>query len=224
MVVFTFAALTTAAALFAQNVIVVPSPSVDANGIYVRRAASCTFPSPPKTSSLGAAKVITGTFDGGNVRYDRGKGVCGGQAEGAARTPLRNVVIGANQAEGVRCLGPCNIYNTSGTSNIVGGGAKNASGKVVQHNGGVSVKIDSYCVQDFGKLYCACIFELILLSQYKRSVSISNVVAKNGKLIAGVKSSYVPIRTSFKSICDTFQGNNKGDEPPKLTSNKSNAS
>jgi hypothetical protein len=63
----------------------------------------------------------------------------------------RNVVIGANQAEGIHCLGPCNLYNvwfedvcedaitikqTSGTSNIVGGGAKNASDKVVQHNGG----------------------------------------------------------------------------------------
>src|SRR4051794_39811025 len=62
----------------------------------------------------------------------------------------RNVVIGANQAEGIHCLGPCNIYNvwfedvcedaitikqTSGTSNIVGGGAKGASDKVVQHNG-----------------------------------------------------------------------------------------
>jgi hypothetical protein len=63
----------------------------------------------------------------------------------------RNVVIGANQAEGIHCLGPCNLYNvwfedvcedaitlkqTSGTTNIVGGGAKNASDKVVQHNGG----------------------------------------------------------------------------------------
>ena len=87
------------------------------------------------------------------------------------RAPPRNVVIGANQAEGIHCLGPCNIYNvwfedvcedaitikqTSGTSNIVGGGAKGASDKVVQHNGGGSVKIDSYCVQDFGKLYRAC--------------------------------------------------------------------
>lgn len=63
----------------------------------------------------------------------------------------RNVVIGADQAEGIHCLGPCNIYNvwfedvcedaitikqSSGTSNIVGGGAKNADDKVVQHNGG----------------------------------------------------------------------------------------
>ncbi|CAE6370095.1 unnamed protein product, partial [Rhizoctonia solani] len=30
--------------------------------------------------------------------------------------------------------------------------------------------------------------------------------------------------TSVKSMCDTFQGNDSGKEPPKLTSNKSNAS
>lgn len=64
MVAFTFATLTAAVALFAQTAVAVPSPSVDANGVYVKRAASCTFPSPPKTSSLSAAMVITGTFDG----------------------------------------------------------------------------------------------------------------------------------------------------------------
>ncbi|KAG8692480.1 hypothetical protein FRC11_003588, partial [Ceratobasidium sp. 423] len=63
-------------------------------------------------------------------------------------TYVRNVVIGANQAEGIHCLGPCNLYNvwfedvcedaitikqTSGQSDIIGGGAKNADDKVV-HN------------------------------------------------------------------------------------------
>lgn len=48
------------------------------------RAASCTFPSPPKTSSLSAAKTIAAgaSFDGGNVRFDRGSGACQGQKEG----------------------------------------------------------------------------------------------------------------------------------------------
>ncbi|KAG8780008.1 hypothetical protein FRC12_023567 [Ceratobasidium sp. 428] len=193
----------------------------------------------------------------GNVRFDRGKGACTGQKEGGdedavfilqSGATLKNVVIGANQAEGVHCLGPCNLYNvwfedvcedaitikqTSGTSNIVGGGAKGASDKVVQHNGGAcasrSVVIDSYCVQDFGKLYRSC---GNCSTQYKRTVTISNVIAKNGKLLAGVNSNYGDLATiktstnsysSVKSICDTFQGNNKGDEPPKLTSNKLNA-
>jgi hypothetical protein len=48
------------------------------------QAASCTFPSPPKTSSLTAARTIAAgqTFDGGNVRFDRGSGACQGQTEG----------------------------------------------------------------------------------------------------------------------------------------------
>lgn len=49
---------------------------------FVKRAASCTFPSPPKTSSLSAPITVTGTFDGGNVRFDRGSGACEGQTEG----------------------------------------------------------------------------------------------------------------------------------------------
>ncbi|KAG9083454.1 hypothetical protein FS749_006019 [Ceratobasidium sp. UAMH 11750] len=250
MVVFTFAALTAAVAFLAQTAAAAPSPSV-----YVKRAASCTFPSPPKTSSLSAAKTITGTFDGGNVRFDRGKGACTGQKEGGDKdavfilesgATLKNVVIGADQAEGIHCLGPCNLYNVwfenvcedaitikqkSGTSNIVGGGAKGADDKVVQHNGGGAVNIDSFCVQDFGKLYRSC-GNCSTPSQYKRTVTISNVIAKNGKLLAGVNSNYGDVATiktstnsysSVKSICDTFQGNNKGDEPPKLTSNKANA-
>jgi hypothetical protein len=35
---------------------------------FVKRAASCTFPTPPKTSSLSAAMTITGTFDGMSIR------------------------------------------------------------------------------------------------------------------------------------------------------------
>src|SRR4051812_18138361 len=49
---------------------------------FVKRAASCSFPSPPKTSSLSAPITVTGTFDGGNVRFDRGSAGCNGQSEG----------------------------------------------------------------------------------------------------------------------------------------------
>jgi hypothetical protein len=92
-----------------------------------------------------------------------------------------------------------------------------------------AVVIDSYCVQDFGKLYRSC---GNCKTQYKRSVTISNVIAKNGKLLAGVNSNYGDVATintstnsysSVKSICDTFKGNSSGDEPTKLTSNKSNS-
>ncbi|EUC63994.1 pectate lyase, putative, partial [Rhizoctonia solani AG-3 Rhs1AP] len=190
---------------------------------FVKRAASCTFPTPPKTSSLSAPITVTGTYDGGNVR---------------------NVVIGANQAEGVHCLGPCNLYNvwfedvcedaitikqTSGQSNIVGGGAKGASDKVVQHNGGGTVKIDSYCVQTFGKLYRSC---GNCSTQYKRTVLISQIIGKSGSVLAGINSNYGDVAqfdtaslslSSVSSICDTYQGNSSGDEPTKLTSNTSNS-
>jgi hypothetical protein len=70
------------------------------------------------------------------------------------------------------------------------------------------------------------------LSQYKRSVTITNVIAKNGKLLAGVNSNLGDVATiktstnsytSVKSVCDTFKGNSNGAEPTKLASNKANA-
>jgi hypothetical protein len=91
------------------------------------------------------------------------------------------------------------------------------------------VKIDSYCVQDFGKLYRSC---GNCGTQVKREVQISNIIARNGKLLAGVNSNFGDVATidtksnsytSLTSVCDTFQGNNKGDEPTTLTKNKSNA-
>ncbi|KAF8602437.1 polysaccharide lyase family 3 protein, partial [Ceratobasidium sp. AG-I] len=219
---------------------------------FVKRAASCTFPTPPKTSSLSAPITVTGTYDGGNVRFDRGSGACvdgeGGDSDAVfliqSGGTLQNVVIGANQAEGVHCLGPCNLYNvwfedvcedaitikqTSGQSNIIGGGAKSASDKVVQHNGGGTVKIDSYCVQTFGKLYRSC---GNCSTQYKRAVLISQIIGSSGSVLAGINSNYGDTAqfdtsslslSSVSSICDTYQGNDDGDEPTKLTSNVSNA-
>ncbi|KAG8704473.1 hypothetical protein FRC09_003506 [Ceratobasidium sp. 395] len=263
MIAVPYVALAALAASLFGSTIAAPSPTTthvdefvrrDADAPpFVKRAASCTFPSPPKTSSLSAPMTVTGTFDGGNVRFDRGSGACQGQKEGGdadavflvqSGGTLQNVVIGANQAEGVHCLGPCNLYNvwfedvcedaitikqSSGTSNIVGGGAKNADDKVVQHNGGGTVKIDSYCVQTFGKLYRSC---GNCSTQYKRAVTISNIIGSSGSSIAGINSNYGDTATiststlkltSVKSICDTYQGNSSGAEPTKLTSNTANS-
>ncbi|CAE6445951.1 unnamed protein product [Rhizoctonia solani] len=261
MVAISFALLSAVSGILVQSVRAAPSPTTlvdpfvrrDAEAPpFVKRAASCTFPSPPKTSSLSAPITVTGTFDGGNVRFDRGSGACTSGEGGSADTvflisgggTLQNVVIGANQKEGVRCTGSCNIYNvwfedvcedaitinqTSGQSNIVGGGAKGASDKVVQHNGGGTVKIDSYCVQTFGKLYRSC---GNCSTQYKRTVLISQIIGKSGSTLAGVNSNYGDVAqfdkaslslSSVSSICDTYQGNSSGSEPKKLTTNQSNA-
>jgi hypothetical protein len=62
---------------------------------------------------------------------------------------LRNAIIGPAQAEGVHCRGPCVLENVwwedvcedaatfkgSGPRYIRGGGAREASDKVFQHNG-----------------------------------------------------------------------------------------
>jgi hypothetical protein len=67
---------------------------------------------------------------------------------------------------------------------------------------------------------------------YKRTVAISNVIAKSGKLIAGINSNYGDVATintstnsysSVTSICNTYKGNSSGDEPTTLTTNTANA-
>ncbi|KAF8756283.1 Pectate lyase [Rhizoctonia solani] len=231
MISFKLSTIIAVAAFFAQAAIAAPSPTIDTRASFMKRAASCTFPTPPKTSSLSAPMSVKGTFDGGNVRFDRGKGACSGQKEGGDKdavfllengATLKNVVI-ARPGRGFTARAPARS-RTCGSR--TGGGAKGASDKVVQHNGGGTVNISSYCVQDFGKLYRAC---GNCKTQYKRTVNISDVIAKNGSLLAGINSNYGDVATisnvtptSVKSMCDTFQGNNSGKEPTKLTSNKAN--
>lgn len=83
-----------------------------------RRSATNVFPDPPASVSLSSAKTIAAgkTFepDEPYTRYDRGSGACSGQSEGGDAdavflleegATLSRVVIGANQAEGVHCLG-----------------------------------------------------------------------------------------------------------------------
>ena len=84
-------------------------------------------------------------------------------------------------------------------------------------------------MQSFGKLYRSC---GNCSTQYARKVTISNVIASDGKLLAGINSNLGDVATidtatvemtDVKSVCDTFEGNDNGDEPPKLTSNTANA-
>lgn len=83
-----------------------------------RRAATNVFPTPPKTSSLSAPMRIkagqTFTPEQAYTRYDRGSGGCNGQSEGGDDdavflledgATISRVVIGANQSEGIHCLG-----------------------------------------------------------------------------------------------------------------------
>ncbi|KAF9465594.1 pectate lyase C [Collybia nuda] len=215
-----------------------------------RRTATNVFPTPPTTSSLSkpitVAAGATFTPPQAYTRYDRGSGACTGQTEGGDSdavfllqegATLSRVVIGANQAEGVHCLGSCTldhvyfedvcedaitIKQTSGTSHINYGGAKHASDKVVQHNGGGTVVINSFYVEDFGKLYRSC---GNCGTQYARHVEVNDVWAVDGSTLVGINTNYgdtAKIRTtkasSVNSICDRYTGNNSGAEPVKTGS------
>ncbi|KIY62387.1 polysaccharide lyase family 3 protein [Cylindrobasidium torrendii FP15055 ss-10] len=220
------------------------------SGEILRRTATNVFPTPPKTSSLSSPITVkagqTFTPDSAYTRYDRGSGACTGQSEGGDAdavflleegATLSRVVIGPNQAEGVHCLGSCTldhvyfedvcedaitIKQKSGTSHINYGGAKHADDKVVQHNGGGTVVINSFYVEDFGKLYRSC---GNCGTMYERHVQLNDVWAVDGSALVGINSNYgdtAKIRTTqvddVNDICVRYKGNDDGDEPTKIGS------
>ncbi|MFI5937340.1 pectate lyase [Actinoplanes sp. NPDC051494] len=202
---------------------------------------------PKETGSQKVSSVISvpkAGLDGGNKRYYASGG---GQEEGqdpifelADGATLANVIIGAPAADGVHCLGSCTLRNvwwldvgedaatflggTSATYTVDGGGAKLASDKVFQHNGGGTLTIKNFQVSDFGKLYRSC---GNCSKQNKRAVVVQNVVlTAPGKSVVGINTNYGDTATlsgitivgdSSKkmAICDRFTGNSTGAEPPK---------
>ena len=120
------------------------------------------WPTPTGSTSFPTASIIPANqvFDGKMSLFDRrgSAGDCKGQTEqdeAAAvfilepGATLRNVIIGSAQAEGVHCRGPCVIENVwwddvcedaatfkgTGPRYVRGGGAREASDKIFQHNG-----------------------------------------------------------------------------------------
>ncbi|KAJ2912096.1 hypothetical protein MD484_g8317, partial [Candolleomyces efflorescens] len=221
--------------------------SVFAAHVSQGRAATNVFPSPPTTIILPspitvkAGQSFTPPLD--YTRYERGNGACrengeGGQAdavfileEGAT---LNRVVIGRNQMEGVHCLGQCTINHvyfedvcedaitikqSSGVSYINYGGAKGASDKIIQHNGGGKVVINSFYAENFGKLYRSC---GNCRTQYKRSVEVNDSWAVSGSSLVGINVNFGDTATirrqrasNVRVICDKYIGNYLGNEPIK---------
>ncbi|GMG50779.1 unnamed protein product [Aspergillus oryzae var. brunneus] len=70
-------------------------------------------------SNSAVIEIAAGeVFDAGWAKYDRGSGACGGQTEGDWKdavfylhsgATLKNVIIGADQSEGVHCDGACTL-------------------------------------------------------------------------------------------------------------------
>lgn len=144
---------------------------------------------------------------------------------------IRNVVIGKNQAEGIHALGDAWVENVwwedvcedaltllqeSGTSYVIGGGAKSASDKIIQHNGKGTVVVTDFYANTFGKVYRSC--GNCSGNGGPRHVIMSGVVVTGGTVFAGVNSNYGDTATISDScgaapakICQVYEGCDKAE-------------
>ncbi|MDW4910094.1 pectate lyase [Streptomyces sp. ADMS] len=189
----------------------------------------------------GALKRFYGSGGLGSADQDENQGPIFELADGAV---LKNVVLGAPAADGVHCLGSCTLQNVwwedvgedaatfksksaSATYLVSGGGARHADDKVFQFNGAGTLTVQNFQVADFGKLVRAC---GNCKTQYERHIVVKNVlVTSPGKVLVGVNANYGDTATisgvtvvgdsSRKiTICERFEGNSSGAEPPSLGS------
>ncbi|KAF4997244.1 hypothetical protein FDECE_12145 [Fusarium decemcellulare] len=228
------------------------APSIIAFLAAVPSAMACLgytggVPKATGSKSLSSPKTLkkNEVFDAGWVRYDRGV-KCNGQAEGGSAdavfileegATLRNVIIGANQREGIHCKGSCNIEFAwsdvcedaisilgSGTANIIGGGAYKASDKVIQHNGCGHVNIVNFYANDYGKVYRSC-GNCKGNTNCKRSVHMEGTTAVNGGELIGINTNYGDKATYSnncypKTQCQGYNGCDKSNgecEPSKAS-------
>ncbi|CAG7559287.1 unnamed protein product [Fusarium equiseti] len=205
-----------------------------------------TIPSSSGATAVATAIPVSGELDGGMTYYDRSPAVCKEQEETGEDdamfiledgATLRNVIIGAGQAEGVHCEGSCTLENVwfedvcedaiilkqkSGTSVIRGGGAFHAADKVVQFNGRGTVEISNFYVDDYGKLVRSC--GNCKDNGGPRNVVIENIAAVNGGVLCGINTNYGDTCTISNACqdkgksCDLFEGNSDDSEPTKLSS------
>ncbi|KAK9423889.1 putative Pectate lyase [Seiridium unicorne] len=234
-------------AALALGVSAAPGPQITAAPKALK--ARDSLPASSGSSTFSAAQTIAAgdSYDGGMYAIDRGVD-CTGQEEGGDSdavfileegASLSNVIIGPNQIEGVHCQGGCTLTNvwwsavcedaftvkvqdSGDTTYISGGGAFGAEDKVIQHNGGGTISISDFTVEDFGKLYRSC---GNCDDMYERHVIISGVTATEGSTLAGINYNYGDSATfsdvtvsDVDDICVTYEGNDTGDEPTKYSS------
>lgn len=187
----------------------------------------------------GGLKRFYGSDALGSADQDENQGPIFELADGAV---LKNVILGAPAADGVHCLGSCTLQNVwwedvgedaatfksksaSATYLVSGGGARNADDKVFQFNGAGTLTVQNFQVADFGKLVRSC---GNCKTQFERHIVVKNVQATSpGKALVGINANYGDTATisgvavvgdSSKKlvICERFQGNSTGAEPPSL--------
>jgi pectate lyase len=220
-----------------------------AGGTTTKEIPKFAFPTPVGSDQkLSSTKSVT-DFDGKMGRFvgegDLGSG-SGEEGQDAmfsikAGGSLKNVILGAPAADGVHCEGSCTIENvwwedvgedaitllggsSSNVYRITGGGARKATDKVIQHNGGGTLYVKNFLVEDFGKLYRSC---GNCDDQYARHVEFDTIVANGSKgTLAGINEKYKD-SAKFKNIfadilmkiCERYDGNNTGAEPNVLGTN-----
>jgi hypothetical protein len=181
---------------------------------------TAAWPTATGSKPVTATIPVTGTLDGGNVRYF-GSGALGGDSQDEGQDPLfkladgavlKNVILGAPAADGVHCSGSCTLINVwwenvgedaatfkggaSAAYTVDGGGARSADDKVFQHNGGGTLTIKNFQVSDFGKLYRSC---GNCSTQHKRAVVVQNVIATApAKSLVGVNANFGDTATLSK--------------------------
>ncbi|MFC4063914.1 pectate lyase [Actinoplanes subglobosus] len=223
------------------------TPTATATATPAPTSSSTAWPKATGEKAVTATIAVSGTLDGGNVRYF-GSGALGSDSQDESQDPifkladgavLKNVILGAPAADGVHCSGSCTLINvwwenvgedaatfkggTSATYTVDGGGAKGADDKVFQHNGGGTLTIKNFQVEDFGKLYRSC---GNCSTQHKRAVVVQNVVATApaGSLV-GINANFgdtarisgvTVVGKKSLDICVKFTGNSSGKEPTKI--------
>ncbi|KAK0725008.1 pectate lyase [Lasiosphaeris hirsuta] len=209
-----------------------------------------TFPTASTTTNLAAAQTVTksASFDGEMLQWDRSPSTCHDQAEGGDQdalfiledgATLSNVILGPNNGEGIHCKGSCTLNNiwwtdvcedaatflqASGTSYVNGGGARNASDKVLQHNGGGAMAVKNFFASNVGKVYRSC---GNCKTQHARSSSFVNVRVEKASVVAGVNANLGDSTVISDScvlgsaVCWLYNGNSDGKEPTKVGSGPS---
>ncbi|KAG2985969.1 hypothetical protein PC120_g23923 [Phytophthora cactorum] len=212
-----------------------------------------SWPASTGTVQYSEAYIIKAgeVFDGKMQTFERSDVSCEGQTESGADTAvfkmepgatLKNAIIGKNQMEGVHCdKHDCVIENVwwddvcedalsikggtaSSVSKIIGGGARYADDKVIQHNGYGTVEIDGFYGEDISKLYRSC----GTCGDRPKKVSVSNsyivnpgnaivTVNKNWGDEATLKNVWVKSSKASVKICQWSQGNANGE--PKMLGN-----
>ncbi|KAI1698729.1 pectate lyase domain-containing protein [Ditylenchus destructor] len=206
-----------------------------------------TWPTPKETKKINNPQTVKAgeVFDGGNNRYVATKGD-GGQSEHQPAVftledgaTLKDVVIGKPGADGVHCKGSCTLENVwwedvgedaatfeggaNATYKVIGGGAKDAADKVFQHNGGGTLTVQNFQVDNFGKLYRSCGNCKNNGPNLPRKADLECIKATGpGMSIAAVNENYgdsvtlknIQIAGKVKEVCATYEGNNTEAEPP----------